>query len=179
MKYPELKQYLTNKMNGMITEGLFWENRHASGTDRTPIYTFKGEDIHTDDGRIMYSARKIYLECMYPTEYKAAIALVGDWEHWKRLMNNKMIMSHIEQWREELEIKMISQGIRTIVNNSVEEGNTGLSAAKFLAKREWKEGQDKKRGRPTKEEVAKERRIQAAVDKSVEDDLERIRSQVN
>ncbi len=178
MKHPELKKHLTNKMNGFFTEGLFWENRH-NGNERNPIYTFKGEDIHTADGRVMYSAKKIYLECMDITEYKAAMALLGDWDHWKRLLNNKQIRSFIDAWREELEVKLISQGLSTIVVASLEESNTGLSAAKFLAKREWKDGTDKKRGRPSKEEVAKERRIQAAVTKKTEDDALRIGLKLN
>lgn len=78
-------------------------------------------------------------------------------------------MLHLRVWRDELEVKLRSEGIRNLRKAS-KEGSRGVSAAKYLAEKGW----EKKRGRPSKEEIERERKIQAAMEDDLEGDAARM-----
>src|SRR3546814_5329961 len=98
-----------------------------------------------------------------PTEYEFANKHLANWNHWKRLLANVIIRRYIDEWREELELKMKAKAVRemqALVNS--ENGN--FQAAKYLADKGW----DKRAaGRPSKAEV--EKRI--AIDKHISDEF--------
>lgn len=76
-------------------------------------------------------------------------------------------MEIIEPWRTELAVKLTSRAIQDIAKQS-KKGS--VQASTWLAKRGWEE----KRGRPTKIEVERERKIAANISAELADDLDRL-----
>lgn len=74
-----------------------------------------------------------YMELEDPTEYKVAIEVFGCWEHWEKLLQCKWFMEELENWREELRVKLHSQAIERITTLS-QSGNDQIkyAAAKTL-----------------------------------------------
>jgi hypothetical protein len=114
-------------------------------------------------------AREAYLDAEDPTEYGAAMRLLGSWEHWKALCANPTVLTYIKQWREELEIRLRSKAILNI--QFLANGEKGFAAAKWLAEKGWAE---KQAGRPTKKQVEREAKVQAGIDKELDSDASRV-----
>lgn len=114
----------------MITQGLFLEIGYTDNA----YYTLDDQD-KTYEGKVYPSLKRLYLEHEDLGEYDFANKYLLGWQHWKRLCNNKLMAKHIEEWREELEIKVRSQAIYDIVQMSSED--KGFQAAKYLADRGW------------------------------------------
>lgn len=119
--------------------------------------------------------KKTYLEISDPTEYKAAMTLIGDWKFWNMMLKNPVFRSVVEGWRKELDLKLESEGIAEI-RKQAKQGNT--AAAKFLAKKEYKEDGSvlkNKPGRPKKvaepEDVAA---VEEADSSKIEADMARL-----
>lgn len=143
-----------------ITQALFLEYNYDTNF---ALYSLKDYD-HTYEGVVYPSLKLLYLKEEDPTEYIFASKYLLGWPHWKRLCENKWIAKHIEQWREELEIKLRAQAVRALRDMCNSE-NGNFQAAKFLADRGW----DKRApGRPSKAELEK----RAAIDKHTEDEFE-------
>lgn len=155
------------------TISLFWETRNE---DILPIWTTKPDD-HVVDGVTYPSMKKRYLEIADPTEHKFVNeAFGGDWKQWRAIQSSVQLSYmpgfKIHEWRDELEIKLRSLGTGAIIEEARDMTSKGrLSAAKWLAESGWKQ---KKAGRPTKEAVEKETKIQAAVKSQVADDAARL-----
>lgn len=153
------KSKLKDTMGSPLTQSLFLEIGY--NTDYA-IYTLKAED-HNHNGILYPSIRRIYLELEDPTEYEVASRCFINWDHWKRICENKLIRPHIDSWREELEVKLRSRAVKDLMNLCASE-NGSFQAAKFLADRGW----DKRgAGRPSKEELQK----RAAIAESIENDF--------
>jgi hypothetical protein len=153
-----------------LTKGLFWEfeygQRKRGVNYYKPIYNLREYDHHET-----YSLKKLYLELMDPTEYQVASQLFYSWKHWQKLCETEWFKEHVEAWRSELEIKLTSEAYHTIAQQAAVGGKDAVPAAKYLAERGWEK---KKKGRPSKEEVAGERKKQAGLRKVVDNDAERI-----
>ena len=145
-----------------ITQSLFLE--HGYNTEFS-MYTLTDED-KTYNGKVYPSLRRIYLETMDPTEYEFATTYLWGWEHWQRLLANKAIREEIDKWREELEVKLRAKAIKSILNLS--EGK--FEAAKWAADGHW----NTKRGRPSKDELAREKRIRERAAEEATEDASRI-----
>lgn len=91
--------------------------------------------------------RKVYVDVADPTDYKAMKVLLGDWEHWKLIVENQTIAPIVGQWRDEVNVKLKSEGIAAIRKLAA----TKDSAAKTLMSNEWDKTQAK-RGRPSKKQ---------------------------
>ena len=90
----------------------------------------------------------VFMDCRDPSEYSAAMMLLGDWEHWLEVRNHPMIKQHVDKWHKELEIKLRSEAIAQMRSHAKQQG--GTAAAKWLAEKGYE--QDKKTvGRPRKE----------------------------
>ena len=127
-----------------LVQGLFLEDRYDMDM---AVFTFDGED-KLYKGKTFISLKKRYLDWSDPTEYQFASDWLYDWQHWQRLCNNKVVERHINIWREELTTKLRGEGINSIINLAVNQDS--YQAAKYLAECGW---EDKKRGRPSKEEI--------------------------
>lgn len=148
-----------------LTQGLFLE----IGYTKYSVFTLKDEDYEYK-GEVYPSLKRIYLEMADAGEYEFATTHLLGWSHWQRLCANKQIAKHIEEWRYELELKLRSEAIKQIrIKASTEKG---INAAKWLAERGW----DKRgAGRPSKEDVEQETRIQADIHHLFAQDLDRIK----
>ena len=160
-------------MGSFQTKGLFYE---TTLPDERPIFgtswTLKEKDLQAD-GKIYRSMKRVYLDMEDVTEYDFAMATLGSYKHWERLLESPIIRKHIEQWRKELNLKLKAKGMKSIIKAASEDENLSFQAMKYLANNEYLEGKAK-RGRPSKEEVKAELRREVEVSKTFRDDAERI-----
>jgi hypothetical protein len=136
-------------MGRYITQSLFLE----LGYNEDAIYTLKDQD-HFHNGKLYISAKKLYLEMEDPTEYKFAITYFCGWKHWQKMSENKAIRKHIEEWREELEYKLRSEGVKAMI---VQARTGSFQASKWLNDRGWEK---RAAGRPSEAEIEREKEFQ-------------------
>ena len=159
-----MKDKLRDTSGRPLTQSLFLELGYSDYS----VYTLKDED-HTHKGTTYTSLKRLYLECSDPTEYTFAKQHLLGWKHWERLCANKIIKKHIDEWREELEVKLRSEGVLKTIEQA--RGGHSFQATKWLADRGW----DKRAaGRPSKEEVERETRIQSKISDEFNDDVVRL-----
>lgn len=144
------KEQLQDTMGRPLTQSLFLE----LGYSEYSVYTLKEQD-YAYKGKNYPSLKRLYLKEEDVTEYEFATKHLLGWQHWKRLCENKQIRKHIDEWREELELKIRSQAIRDMQGLCASE-NGNFSAAKFLADRGWEK---RAPGRPSKIDKEKEDRL--------------------
>jgi len=162
---------LKDSNNAPLTQSLFVE---TNGTTKAPIMTLGDHDLKMGD-KVLYSLKRIYMEEQDPEEYKVAMRVFGSWAHWKRLLDNKKIMKYILQYREELDVSIRSEAVRSLIKSATDEGVKGVSAAKYIAEKGWKK---RKAGAPSKEEVKYELKVQAEMDSDLADDMKRLNLRV-
>jgi hypothetical protein len=120
-----------------LTVGLFEELADSAATIKPP---FKLADW-----------RKVYVEIADPNDYKAALVLIGNWDHWQMLLGCKSFAAELEKWRHEVHAKLRSDAIAQLVKQS--KSDKGTAAAKVLLDLG---AEPKKRGRPAKDEEQQE-----------------------
>jgi len=157
------KDKMIDSMGKFLTQSLFLE----IGYSDFAIYTLKDGD-HEHNGKYYYSLKRLYLETEDPTEYEFANKYLCNWRHWQRLCENKVLRKYIDEWREELEVRLRSKGVRA----AMLEANSGnFQAAKWVADRGWS---TRGAGRPSKAEIEREKRIQAGIADEYEADVIRL-----
>lgn len=159
------KSLMIDEMGRYITQSLFLEINY---TDHA-MYTLK-EDHYTYNGKLMPSIKRLYLEMEDPTEYEFATTYFCGWKHWQRLLENKAIRKHIDEWREELEYKLRAKGIKRIILEV--QGTNGMQASKWLADRGWS---TRAAGRPSKSEVEQEKAFAAKAADEFSADIVRLK----
>lgn len=137
--------------------------------DKDAIFTLKDID-HEYEGKVYISLKRLFLEASDPTEYAFATEHLAGWDHWQKICNNKLLAQHVEKWRYELELKLRAEGIQWVLKSARKKQN--WLAAKFLAEKGW---EVRIAGRPSKEEVERELKIQSDIQDEYSDDLDRIR----
>lgn len=148
-----------------ITQSLFLE----LGYTDFAVYTLK-EDHFEYKGKLLPSLKRLYLEMADPTEYNFANTFLLNWKHWQRMYGNKQLTPYIDEWREELELKLRYRAHQEMLL-LVEQDGGNYSAAKWLADRGW----DKRSaGRPSKAEKDKELRIKERLDDEFKSDVDRL-----
>lgn len=152
-----------DSMNRWYTKGLFWETCFPENKSRA-TYTLK-EQEHKG----LPSLKQLYLDSEDLTEYSFATEYLGGWLHWKTLCKCAWFIPHLSDWREELEVRIRSKGIKSMIEHSLTP--KGQTSAKWLAEKGWVE---KKRGAPSASEVKAELKQQAGIHAEVEDDLLRL-----
>ena len=178
----KIKKYefseLKDKMGRFRTQSLFWEyafinNVREEENILDPIFTLKDQDI-VKEGITYPSLKKIYLSYDHVPgfEYEFAIDVFNSWDHWVKLADNSTadIKAHIRSWREELEIKLKAKAIKSIMQTSLMDDAKGFNAAKYLADK----GYTPTRGRPSKEELERHKKVEAGVNKELEEDMARL-----
>tara|TARA_R110002096_G_scaffold59147_4_gene148519 strand:- start:578 stop:1072 length:495 start_codon:yes stop_codon:yes gene_type:complete len=151
-----------------ITEGLFLECNY----DKAAIYTLKDEDC-TYEGRKLPSIKLLYLaEVTSPIdgEYDFANKYFLNWKQWERICRNKRLRKDIDEWREELEVKLRSQGIKLAID-AADGGN--YQAAKWMAEGGFAR---KVAGRPSKASVEQSIAIDKRLYNEYEQDIQRLNS---
>jgi hypothetical protein len=160
-------------MGGYQTKGLFYETtlpdeRPEFGTS----WTLKEKDLIVGD-KIYRSMKSVYLSMEDVTEYNFAIATLGSYKHWERLIESPIIRKHIDQWRKELNLKLKARAMKAIINAATVDEKSSFQAMKYLADNEYLDRKSK-RGRPSKEEINAELRKEVETSKTFRDDAERI-----
>ena len=157
---------MKNLTGSPLTESLFLE----IGYSDKAIYTLKEEDYEYN-GKIYPSIKLLYLaEVLSPDEgeYEFANKYFLNWRHWERICRNKVLRSHIEEWREELEVKLRAEGLKEIITHA-KGGN--YQAAKWLAEGVFSK---RKAGRPTKDEKARKLAQDSRIAEEWADDIARV-----
>jgi hypothetical protein len=108
------KALVTDSTGRRMTVGLFKE------LSDNPAAPFSIEDWHRE-----------YVRQSDPTDYAAAMTLIGQWEHWTMLLDCKPFMEHLEKWREEVAVKVRSEAVAELKKQS--KTDKGTAAAKWLA----------------------------------------------
>jgi|TARA_R110000824_G_scaffold94543_2_gene228001 hypothetical protein len=165
LRYPEHQSILKDSRNRYRTMSLF---REFYLNEIEPLWSLQDTDPQNE----LPSLKKLYIEISDPTEYEFAMQAFGSWKHWLKIKNSKAIKVFIEDWPLELEVKLRSEGIKGVIKEA-ESGKAKFNAAKFLANADWR-STTSKRGRPSKEEVERERKIAAKLDSEFSQDAERI-----
>ena len=145
-----------------IVQGIFLEDRYNT---ELAVFTYDGED-KVYKGKTYPSLKKLYLEHADPVEYDFANTHLFDWAHWQRLCKNSVVSKHIDEWRNELGLKLVSEGVATMLDLATE--GKSYQAAKYLADMGWSK---KDVGRPSKEAVEGEIKKAAALEAEFESDL--------
>lgn len=159
------KSKFLDTMGRPLTQSLFLELGYSDNA----VYTLKEYD-YPYKGKHYPSLKRLFLLEEDPTEYTFAEKHLLGWQHWKRLCENKAIAKHIEEWREELELKIRSQAVRDMMNMCASESGN-YSAAKFLADRGWEK---RAAGRPSKAEKDKHLRIEEKIEEEFAADVKRL-----
>jgi hypothetical protein len=161
------KSLLKDSMGRPMTQSLFLEVGY--NTD-TAVYTLKDDDFYYEkNGHTYPSLKRLYLEMEDIVEYEFANTYLLGWNHWKRLNENKLFHKRFEEWREELELSLRSQAVRSIIDSTAQDGN--FQSAKWLADRGWNKREP---GRPSKSEKVKEEKIQKRIDDEFSADVVRL-----
>lgn len=146
-----------NNQGKFYTNALFKElDTFNSGA---AIYTLGGEDL-TIEGTTYKSIRNDYLLLEDPTEYQFAIKYFNSWRHWKEVRESPKIKTHIDEWREELEVMLRSKGVKGVYDKALD---GDYQASKWLADRGWSTKPTSKRGAPSRADVVAEARKEAKV----------------
>lgn len=146
-----------------LTQSLFLEIGY--NTDYA-IYTLKSQD-HAFKGKQYISLKRLYLEMSDPIEYDFANEYLIDYPHWERLCENKIIAKHVKQWRKELELKLRSEGVATLIELAPD----SYQAAKWLADKGW---ETKRAGRPSKKEQQMEDELASRIESDYSADIVRL-----
>lgn len=162
MEFLPDKSKLKDGKNTYLTMMLFVET--TSDLERA-MYTLTDTDKERD-GRCFPSLRRLYLEMEDVAEYDFANKYLWGWDHWQKIVSNRSLYEYIRLWREELEIKLRAKGIRAVIAQA----GTNFNAAKWVADGHW----NVRRGRPSKEELDRERKLREKAVDETKDDAERV-----
>ncbi len=154
--------------NGKVrTNSLFIE---LNKTTTRAIFSISDDDV-TKDKEHYPSLRKIYLSFDDPTEYEFAIETFGSWKQWEAILGNAQLLSYIQDWRDEAEVRYRSMVLKALVKTAINDGAKGTTAAKYIAEKGWIK---RKAGAPTKEERLGQKKINDAVTKETNAAAERM-----
>lgn len=147
--------------------GLFFEE---SIDKSSVLYTLKEQD------HLGYpSLKRLYIEAGDLTEYTFATSYLEGWSHWVELSESDWFKPYIEAWRRELEVKIRSQALSSILEVARDKANSNTyHANKYLLEGSWKPAGELKRGRPSKEAIKAEIIAQAASKAEIEEDAKRL-----
>ena len=169
---------LKNSLNKKYTKQLFYEPWTLLSKDyRTvehPPFTLYNER----KGHISFGRRYIFLAD--PSGYEITQELLkGDYSHWLELMKCPWFLTAKEQWDKELEAKLYSEGLKVL--RMIAQGDTAqaMQAAKILVGKDYSPNKIRSkpaRGRPTTEEVQGALKQETDAQKTLQDDLARIRA---
>jgi hypothetical protein len=159
----------TTENNIFYTNALFKEWNVSE--PEIAIYTLSYDDV-VEDGKTFISLRKRYLEIEDPTEYKFAKEYFASWAHWKKVRESARIKSHVDEWREELEVMLRSKGVKGVYEKSLD---GDYQASKWLAEKGWEVKTARKRGAPSQAEKTGEVRKAAKVSNIIDAHYDRMK----
>jgi hypothetical protein len=142
------------------------------------IYTLKEKDMILEDGSVLLSLKRLYLEMEDTTEYEFATEHLGGWRHWQKLLSTKWFQEEVQEWRTELELKLKARSLRHIRDKAEDpDAKENFSANKYLIDKDWVNDGTKrgtKAGRPSKESIKLEASKMIKDNSEVDEDHKRI-----
>lgn len=114
-------------------------------------------------------ARTRFIKCNDMFGIDFADKYLGGFQHWKAIQASPVMQPYVAEWKEELELRLRSLQLKRIASLS-DEGQ--FQAAKFLMDRGWEK---RSAGKPSKDEVARETRVQSNMAKDFKADFARIK----
>ena len=156
--------------NQWRTSSLFWEFRRNG---HKAYWTLKDFD-HIVDGETFHSLKDKFLSYRDPTGYQFAIEVFGSWPLFQAMEKSYDLKNTIQRWKDELDVMLMSEGIKSIVDEAAN-GKSKASAAKYLIEKGWVQ----KKGRPSKAAIQKEANKMARVMDEVDEDLKRVATLLN
>lgn len=155
-----------DKQGRSLTQCLFVEYYNPTFP---PHYTLAEKDV-VKDGKLYLSLKQLYLEAEDIGEYHFVKKYMYSWLQWERLLNNAVIRPFINQWRDELEVKLRSIAIRTLCDLSSTSEAKNTAAAKYIADKAYATKATKK----DQQEKARELAVAEQISKETKDDMKRI-----
>lgn len=158
--------------NRRLLRGIFLEYT----TDRdSAIYSIQDKD-REKLGKPYPSLYRLYLEMEDLTEYQFALKYMESWEHWQMLCECTWFQPYLTRWRTELELKLKAQALQNLLLEARDGGKNCYNANKFLIEKGWidKSTEPKRRGRPSKAEIAREAAEQVFNHNQIADDYKRL-----
>lgn len=166
-KYKDMRDKVRSKLSRKGTvpiTSIFAETVGMYKKEAPPPLTFARFEYENYD-----SFAAAYLDICDPSEYIVAIAVFGDWYWWKQICDNPTIKPRIERLREELQDKLRSRAIQSIIETSNGDTTKAFEANKFLSTCTWKDKGDLKiHGRPKKkapEDTVEDKRLAADMER--------------
>lgn len=148
----------------------------------TPIFTLREHPFNIPpsspfgvryDPPLIPSLRQVYLHYNDPTEFSFATEVFHSTYHWKHLCGLEWFKSYVEEWRRTLSQKLRGIGIAKMVEvTGGSDPKFALMAGKWLAEGKFMDPEVK--GRPSKQEVAQNMRVEKDIEKIFEDDAKRL-----
>lgn len=178
IKDPSLMQrwhsILRDDRGVMRSTSLFFESKRELDPHLIPIFTLKAQD-HLVRGVLYISLQKLYFSYDHIPgfEYQFAKDVFGSWDIWAKLTRSSL-RHEFQSWRDELDIKIKANAIKQMMQASRTDDAKGVAAAKYLADKGYIEGTTRKRGRPSNDDIARERKAQLEVQNTLTADMERL-----
>jgi hypothetical protein len=165
----EREQFI-NSVGHTRIKSLFLELSYDN--DQFHLFTLKDND-QEHKGKKLLSLKRIYLEYVPndPTEYTFAMVVFGTWDIWDTIRRNAQIRRHYNKWKEEAEVKIKSEAIRSIAEEMRQGGKSSFTAAKLLLERGWIEKvspHDRKTNKQKLQEEALDRQAMQMLSKDAE-----------
>jgi hypothetical protein len=178
-EYAAWRAVMLDSLSRFRSKSLFWELRNIDRSDVwEPLFTIKDKPhtVPTFDkkGLVTYpSLKQIYMSYDHIPghEYEFAMDVFGSWKHWDHLATQSSLQDMLQEWRDELAIKIKAEAIRNMMMASKESSTVGVNASRYLADEGYI---PKKVGRITKEEKIKQAKIAAGVRDTLSEDMERL-----
>jgi len=166
------KHSMKDVNNNFLTVSLFWEKRSAEGEKKyPPLFTIKDKE-HIVKGKEYVSLKRIYMSYDHVPgmEYEFAMDVFGDWLQWKNIADVSALREVVQEWRDEVDMRIKAAAMKTLLQQS-RDVEKGLAASRAILAGEHK---GSKRGRPSKAEVERERKIASGMRETLEEDMARL-----
>lgn len=150
--YEKNKHLVIDSTGRKLTTGLFHELIDP-GSKAIPVF-------------FLSDWKRTYVDIADPTDYRAAMELIGNWEHWEALLASKPFAVEVEKWRREVDAKLESEAIHNM--KKLSRTDKGTAAAKWLAEKGYQAKTPGKRGRKAKEEP------EGGVPRNIQEDAKRL-----
>lgn len=150
--YESIREKVVDSYGRRVVLSLFSEFKR---TEFEPLWSLKKD------------WKRIYLEAEDPTEYEAAMRLIGDWDHYQLIRNHPKIKPVMDEWAKELEIRLRSNATRSMLKHA--KAPNGAAAAKWIA-----EGGFTGRDLRKKNNKQEEEEVRTEINERVAKDMERL-----
>ena len=156
-----------NSSGRCYLQALFYETTLAD--KRTVAYTLKDRE-HEGYPSLYLLYIKYCIDD--PTEYKFAVNCLDSLNHWEQICEGPWFQEYLTKWRREVDLAIRSRALVNIIRESKTPSKNSFMANKFLLEGNWK--QDRKAGRPSKDDIRKEAYEQVSQARQISEDAQRL-----